>query len=221
MALHGDLARLRRLWRPLKVRKYLAGTDEPALHIGCGGEIQPGWLNVDRYNAAADTYLDARNRFPFKDDSFTLIFTEHMLEHLQIDKVQQFLGEVLRVLKPGGVCRITCPDLHLFASNYLVHNDDFFEKVMQGIEHKRSKRPDLAWVVRTHGAVFMTGVVKEFHGHRWMYDYATLEACLREVGFEKIAQRSFQVSGNTRLANMDNPDREFETLYVEASKLPS
>jgi len=106
MRLHGDLARLRRLWRPIVIRNYLANTQEPALHIGCGGENRPGWLNVDRYNADADTYLDAGNPFPFKDNSFSLVFSEHMLEHLKIDRVNSFLSEVLRVLRPGGVCRI-------------------------------------------------------------------------------------------------------------------
>ena len=218
MPLHGDLARLRRLWRPRVTRKYLASTQEPALHIGCGGEIKPGWLNVDRYNAAADTYLDARNLFPFKDDVFSLIFSEHMLEHLQIDKVRQFLNEILRVLRPGGACRITCPNLDLYVKNYVERDEGFFEQVTQGIEHKRRKRPELAWLVRTKGAAFITGIVKDFHGHRWMYDFETLEACLSEVGFRNIAKREFQVSERARLAEMDNPERAFETLYVEASK---
>lgn len=218
MPLHGDLARLRRLWRPAVVRKYLAGTLEPALHIGCGGEIRPDWLNVDRYNAAADTYLDARNPFPFKDDSFALIFTEHMLEHLQIDRVRQFLVEMLRVLRPGGTCRITCPSLELYARNYVERNADFFGQVKEGIQHKCSKKPELGWVVRSNGAAFMTGIVKDFHGHRWMYDFETLEACLAEVGFTRIVQRSCGESGHPRLASLDSPARAFETLYVEASK---
>lgn len=218
MRLHGDLARLRRLWRPLKVRNYLATTNEPALHLGCGGTNHPGWLNVNKFHADADTYLDASHRFPFRDGIFSLIFTEHMIEHLEIDTIQRFLSEILRVLRPGGICRITCPSLELYTRHYVESDEDFFEKLMQGIEHQRRKRPDQAWIVRTNGAAFITGVVKNFHGHRWMYDYETLEACLREVGFRNIVQRAFQLSDSDRLAGMDNPDREFETLYVEASK---
>jgi predicted SAM-dependent methyltransferase len=188
------------------------------MHIGCGGEIRPGWLNVDRYNADADTYLDAGNPFPFENDTFSLVFSEHMLEHLKIDRVKNFLGEVLRVLRPDGVYRITCPDLELYAKNYVERDEKFFDQMMRSIEYKRSKRSELAWMVRTGGSAFMTGIVKEFHGHHWMYDFETLEACLSELGFSNIVQRSFQESGNARLAEMDNPYREFETLYVEASK---
>ncbi len=218
MPLHGDLARLRRLWRPSVVQRYLAAHDEPALHIGCGGSIHPGWLNVDRYNAAADTYLDARNPFPFRDGTFDLVFTEHMLEHVQIDRVRQFLGEVYRVLRPGGTCRITCPDLGLYVQAYASGDDGFFEQVRQGTEHKCRKKPELGWLVRSNGAAFVTGIVKDFHGHRWMYDFETLASCLEEIGFTGIGQHSCGDSAHPRLAAMDNPERAFETLYVEASK---
>ena len=218
MRLRGELARLRLLWRPIKIRNYLLTTNEPALHIGCGGLNSPGWFNVDKFSANADTYLDASRRFPFKDDSFSLIFTEHMIEHLEIDRIQQFLSEILRVLRPGGICRITCPSLELYARYYVENDRDFFQNVMQGIERKRRKRPEQTWIVRTNGSAFMTGVVKTFYGHRWMYDFETLEACLKAVGFRNTIQRAFQESESTRLANMDNPDRAFETLYVEASK---
>jgi predicted SAM-dependent methyltransferase len=218
MRLHGDLARLRRLWRPIVTRNYLNNTEQPALHIGCGGEIRPGWLNVDRYNAAAQTYLDAGNKFPFANNSFSLIFSEHMLEHLKIDRVQSFLSEVFRVLKPGGTCRLTCPNLQLYADAYSNGDEQFFDEVLKGIEHKRRKKPELAWIVRTKGSAFMTGIVKEFHGHHWMYDFETLAACLQEVGFKNITQRQFRDCGHPAFASMDNPDRVFETLYVEANK---
>ena len=218
MRLHGELARLRTFWRPIKIRNYLLTTNEPALHIGCGSLNTPGWLNVDKFNANADTYLDARHRFPFKDDSFSLIFTEHMIEHLEIDRIQQFLSEILRVLRPGGICRITCPSLELYARCYVEGDRDFFQNVMQNIESKRGKLPEQTWIVRTNGAAFMTGVVKTFWRHHWMYDFETLEACLKAVGFRNTIQRAFQESESTRLADMDSPDRAFETLYVEASK---
>jgi predicted SAM-dependent methyltransferase len=218
MPLHGDLARLRRLWRPRVVKNYLTGTREPALHIGCGGSIRPGWLNVDRYNAAADTYLDARNPFPFPDDCFALVFSEHMIEHLQIDRVRQFLGEVHRVLRPGGACRITCPDLRLYARSYLAGDGEFFAKVMQGTACRRRKKPELGWLLRSNGAALVSGIVKDFHGHRWMYDYETLASCLAESGFQEVRQRACGDSSHPRLAAMDDPGRAFETLYVEASK---
>jgi len=218
MRLHGEFARLRLLWRPMVIKRYLKQNKQAALHIGCGGHNVSGWLNVDKFAANADTYLNAYKTFPFDNSTFSLIFTEHMIEHLEIDKVRHFLSEVHRVLKPGGICRITCPDLELYAKSYINKDEEFFRKIMEGIADKRRKRPDLTWVVRTNGAAFMTGVVKNFHKHRWMYDFETLGECLKETGFSEIKRGSFGNSVNKRLAEMDNPERAYETLYIDVVK---
>ena len=39
------------------------------------------------------------------------VFAEHLLEHLTPDQAVGWLGEVRRVLKPGGLMRVTTPDL--------------------------------------------------------------------------------------------------------------
>lgn len=74
-------------------------------------------------------------------------------------------------MKTGGTFRVTCPGLGLYIDKYVSGDSDFFNKVAQCVEHKRKKIPDLAWMVRGHGGALMTGVVKNFHKHKWMYDY--------------------------------------------------
>jgi len=218
MRLHGEGARLRALWRPFVINRYIQNTEIPRLHIGCGGSAASGWLNVDKFAREADTYLNAHERFPFKDNTFRLVFSEHTIEHLQIEKIHHFLSEIYRVMPPGGVCRITCPDLELYANSYVNNDAIFFEKINQGIAHIREKNPNVAWIVKTNGGAFISGIVKEFHRHRWMYDYETLDACLRAVGFRSTRKQSFQKSQEPLLAEMDNPDRAYETLYIEAVK---
>lgn len=39
---------------------------------------------------------------PFADDSFDLVFSSHVLGHLQLDLKDRAIAEMLRVLKPGG-----------------------------------------------------------------------------------------------------------------------
>ena len=89
MKLHGEGARLRRLWRPLVVNKYLKSTPVTLLHIGCGWNHVDGWLNVDKFAANADTYLNAYSRFPFPSESFDKVFSEHMIEHLEVDRLRK------------------------------------------------------------------------------------------------------------------------------------
>ncbi len=186
MRLHGEGARLRKLWRPLVVNKYLKSSPTARLHIGCGWNNVDGWLNVDKFAANADTYLNAYSKFPFPSESFDKVFSEHMIEHLEVDRLRKFLKEVFRVLKPGGTFRVTCPDL--------------------------------AWMVRGHGGALMTGVVKNFHKHKWMYDYENLSACLQDTGFKETIKQSYGKSIDPELASMDHDEHAFETLYIDAIK---
>ncbi|NND44714.1 MAG: methyltransferase domain-containing protein [Xanthomonadales bacterium] len=218
MPLHGELLKLKKFTRARTIRRYLDSAPEPALHIGCGGYNADGWLNVDKFHEAADTYLDAKRKFPFESDTFDLVFTEHMIEHLDIRYTKKFLGEIFRVLKAGGRCRITCPSLDKYAAAYAGGDDHFFDQVREAFEPKGRKMPEQAWLVKGNGGAFMTGIVKNFWGHRWMFDFENLEACLADIGFVEIRHRSCGESAHARLSAMDKPERAFETLYVEAVK---
>lgn len=218
LRLPGSLAPLRALWRPVLVRRSLMTARRPSLLVGCGGIVHSGWLNTDLYNSEADTYLDAAKRFPFGNHTFDRVFGEHMIEHLRIDAVRGFLDEVYRVLRPGGLLRLSCPDLALYAKNYIEGNDAFFAQLDGGLGHAKRKKPRAARILRSRGALFISGVVKDFHRHYWMYDFETLGSCLQEVGFSDVRQLSFGNSQDDGMRGIDLEERAFESLYVEARK---
>jgi hypothetical protein len=139
-----------------------------------------------------------------------------MIEHLRIDRVAGFLREVHRVLRPGGLFRVTCPDLRLFVAKYVSGDRSFFERIVTRSKDKLASTNDQRyWLVRGPGSAFMSYAY--FHHHRWFYDFDTLEVCLREVGFSDVVQQAFGRSLVAE-ATLDNPDREWETLYVDAVK---
>lgn len=47
-------------------------------------------------------------RFPYSDGSFDLAIASSVFQHNQAATVQHYLGEIARVLRPGGRCFITC-----------------------------------------------------------------------------------------------------------------
>ena len=53
---------------------------------------------------------DATAALPFADDSIAKIQAQDVLEHLPLDKVPFVLDEIYRVLRPGGIFRLSVPD---------------------------------------------------------------------------------------------------------------
>src|SRR5690606_23946475 len=76
-----------------------------------------------RYRAMPDNILayDVARGIPAGDASVDMVYHSHMLEHIPRDRVGDFLREVRRVLKPGGVHRIVVPDLELLVRRYVEH----------------------------------------------------------------------------------------------------
>lgn len=214
----GDFALARVLLRPWARRRYFATHPVRKLHLGCGAKIVRGWLNADKFTWGADIYLDAYRRFPFPDRSFRVIYSEHLIEHLRIDRVERFLREVHRVLEDGGLFRFSCPDLQLFAARYVAGDREFFQPVLVDFEGRRRAKPHPKyWVVRTTGGAFMSRA-QHFHHHRWMYDYGTLRSCLEEVGFGSVTKQPYRHSVVEEAGTMDGPVREWESLYIDAVK---
>jgi len=72
------------------------------VQFGCGSNLIPGWENFDRD-------VDIRKRLPFEDASVDYVFSEHVIEHISSQEGWSFLEESYRILKYGGVIRITAP----------------------------------------------------------------------------------------------------------------
>lgn len=98
------------------------------LNIGCGQDQPAGWVNADKdsdlfavdvVNAkdvppprAGGWYADlAAQRLPWPDASFDIAVANHVLSDIGHHDLPHALGELLRVLAPGGVLRVLVPDI--------------------------------------------------------------------------------------------------------------
>ncbi len=67
-------------------------------------------------------YLDlSKEKLDFPDNSFDAVNTNHVFEHLTPQEGEEFALEIKRVLKPGGIFRISVPDLEDICQKYLYH----------------------------------------------------------------------------------------------------
>lgn len=93
-----------------------AGTPLRRLHIGGRGP-SPGWeLMNARAGEGVDHVGNANDLSRFADNSLDVIYSSHVLEHLDYqDEIAKTLKDWLRALKPGGLVQISVPDLAVLA----------------------------------------------------------------------------------------------------------
>lgn len=102
---------------------YVISNHADKLNLGCGRNIMPGWINADLTAHVPEVFtMDATRPFPFPDNSFDYVFSEHMFEHLDLYGQQNMMRECHRVLRPGGILRLAMPNFDFLID--LVNNPD-------------------------------------------------------------------------------------------------
>lgn len=99
------------------------------LNLGCGSSVKPGWINLDLEPVPGAIKCDLSKGIPYPDNSVKVIYSEHMIEHLTFVQGLQHLTDCYRVLKPGGVIRISTPDMYTLMVNYLEKKIGYYEEV--------------------------------------------------------------------------------------------
>ena len=69
-------------------------------------------------------YHDVRKPLPFADKTFDAAYALHIIEHLTPAEAASLVNELYRVLKPGGILRISTPDLEDICRSYLQQFDE-------------------------------------------------------------------------------------------------
>lgn len=94
--------------------KYMLSDMPKKANLGCGYDVQEGYLNVDLHERhGPDLVADVSELPMLPSDWFEEIVAQDVLEHLPRQKVTQALQEWSRILAPNGVIRIRVPSLEL------------------------------------------------------------------------------------------------------------
>ncbi len=104
------------------------------INLGAGSFYHPLWHNVDMPNEfykdlQNNPYIEhdfsSRENLPLEDNSIEIAYCSHVIEHLSHEDVKHLFSEVMRVLNPEGIFRVTCPDSDLIYKAYM-QNDKYF-----------------------------------------------------------------------------------------------
>ena len=187
------------------------------LNIGAGDNPLAGWHNTDLHPQSPEVErLDATRPFPYMDETFDRVFTEHMIEHVPYAAGRAMLAECHRVLKPGGRIRVSTPDLE-FLWSLMYNPTELTERYV-------------TWACREFNPaepVRPETVINNFvraWGHHHVYSRESLGFALRDAGFTN--QRIFEiaVSDDPAFIGLENSSRmpegflQLETMTVEAEK---
>ena len=193
---------LRRLgwWRAV-ARGRIARAPRPLrLCLGSGAAPIPGFVNVDM-ESGADVRLDLRFALPVPDGSVELIYSEHVIEHLDLEDGLSLLRECRRVLVRDGVLRVATPDL------------DAVVRAYQGDWRGQDwvNWPGHEWIDSPARMINQS-----FHGwgHRHLYDHAELTLRLAQAGFGETRRCALGQSSTPGLAGLET--RADSLLVVEA-----
>jgi SAM-dependent methyltransferase len=171
---------------------------------GCGPHGEPGWVNADlRSGPMIEVAGDIRSGLPIADDTFDYVVSIHALPMIGYHDLMYVLGELRRVLRPGGTLRLVLPDLDKALAAYAANDHEYF-------------------VVPDHDEGTLSGkMITQLLWYGYSVTLFTEEFILDllgRAGFASTRACSYRQTGSTwgHICELDN--RERESLYVEAVK---
>jgi len=119
------------------------------------------------------------------DNSVDLIYLGQMIEHLNpVYQTLPFLKECHRMMKPGGVIRITTPDLEILLKAYLNGEMDKFENEQPDFYKALDPGSQLAMIM--YGATGPNCTWQNYEGHMFLFTKTSMTKVLQDAGFKDI-----------------------------------
>lgn len=169
------------------------------LHWGCGARTPPGWVNSDLHPGdGVDIAGDILDGLPLEDGCMDYVVSHHALPELGIYQQVDALRELGRVLAPGGVLRLSLPDLDRAIAAYLDGRSDHF----------------LVWDWDTLAGNFISHVLwYNLTRTPFTVDFAT--EVLTKAGFTDVRPVAYGQTTSRHPEIVDLDDRQGESFYLE------
>lgn len=205
-----------KVYSPIVIKKYISSNKIFKLHVGSGQNIMNNWLNCDIGPLSKDViFTDVSKRFPFDDNFFDYIYSEHMIEHITFEEGLFMLKECFRILKPGGRIRITTPDLNTLIDILKNHESKYDDYIEWSFKYN-------SLVGKNSDEVFNNFMHN--WGHKFIYTKNFLKINMEKIGFKNFEFFKVLESKDENLKNLENTSRlpenflQIESFTIEGVK---
>jgi predicted SAM-dependent methyltransferase len=189
----------------LRYRLLSRGKDGDLLNLGSGRTPIPGWINTDiNPFSGAELWMDLRDRWPIADDTVSVVYSRHCMEHFDEKDLSAILRQCYRVLKPGGGIRIGVPSLETAIQQYLRGDFSF----AGWLDQSEPKAKTFIRYITDNG------------NHPILLDFEYVGRILSAAGFADVTRSA---GGDSRIVDSaklppGDSSADWVTLYVEARK---
>lgn len=149
------------------------------LNLGCGSDLKPGYVNVDKFASHPDIVLAELPHVPFEDATVQEVVLSHVLEHFGFKDGEILCREIYRVLEVGGTAHIEVPDLQWCLAQFLgapepgFYTDPTYDYSTQ---HRWGLYAQAIWGDQHNDGLY----------HKWGYTAHRLLHLLHHVGFTDV-----------------------------------
>ncbi len=176
------------------------------LHLGCGKRYIPGFIHVDAQTAPHVDIVGPVEQLPMGDNTVSLIYASHVLEHFGRFEFKSVLQEWFRVLEPGGILRLAVPD---FAACAAIYYESGLVDGLTGLV-----------------GLIIGGQRNNHDFHKMIFDEEFLRRELLDIGFKKVYRWDWRTTEHTDvddysqayIPHLHKQDGKLMSLNIEAVK---
>jgi SAM-dependent methyltransferase len=170
---------------------------------------------------------DITSRLRWADNSIDVIFTEHVVEHINFFQAIGFMRESLRVLKPGGIFRCVAPMVDIFTNPFKWSPEVLKRYTQEQMAPYYKAEIDalsgLGLTLATDIRPWLVDFLVRKHGHQFCWTSELMRDVLLKLGFsaaevaspgKSFFDQATCIERTIRGIHGENAQREFGTDFV-------